>query len=130
MKYMLLMQSNKRGWDDMAKTWSPEDVRVMVEYMRVLNRELQEAGELLEVRGLSGPDEMKTLRTQDDGEPIITDGPFSETKEVLAGYWVVDVASEERAFEIAARVSRTPGPGGRPLNQAVEIHPAGVEPAP
>jgi hypothetical protein len=72
---------------------------------------------------------MKTLRAQDDGEPIITDGPFTETKEVLAGYWVVDVASEERIREIALRISRTPGPGGRPVNQAVEIRPEGVAPA-
>jgi hypothetical protein len=129
MKYMLLMHSNKQGWDDMPKTWSPEDLKVMVQFMHDLNRELAEAGELVEVRGLTGPDQMKTLQAQDDGEPIITDGPFTETKEVLAGYWVVDVASEERVLELALRISRTPGPGGRPVNQAVEIHPEGVAPA-
>jgi hypothetical protein len=129
MKYMLLMHSNKQGWDDMPKTWSQEDIEVMVQCMHDLNKELQDAGELVEARGLTGPDAMKTVRAQDDGEPIITDGPFSETKEVLAGYWVVDVASEERAIELALRISRTPGPGGRPLNQAVEVHPEGVAPA-
>ncbi|GAA1645577.1 YciI family protein [Kribbella alba] len=129
MKYMLLMHSNKQGWDDMPNTWSQEDIGVMVKYMRELDSDLADSGELVESRGLAGPDEMKTLRAQDDGEPIITDGPFSETKEVLAGYWVVDVASEDRIREIALRVSRTPGPGGRPLNQAVEIHPEGVAPA-
>jgi hypothetical protein len=129
MKYMLLMHSNKQGWDDMPNTWSQEDLQVMVQCMHDLNKELQDAGELVEARGLTGPDAMKTVRAQDDGEPIITDGPFSETKEVLAGYWVVDVASEERALELAVRISRTPGPGGRPLNQAVEVHPEGVAPA-
>jgi hypothetical protein len=129
MKYILLMHSNKQGWDDMPNTWSQEDIGVMVKYMHELDSDLTDSGELVESRGLAGPDEMKTLRAQDDGEPIITDGPFSETKEVLAGYWVVDVASEERIREIALRVSRTPGPGGRPLNQAVEIHPEGVAPA-
>ncbi|WP_433004593.1 YciI family protein [Kribbella sp. CA-294648] len=129
MKYMLLMHSNKQDWDDMPNTWSQEDLQVMVQCMHDLNKELQDAGELVEARGLTGPDAMKTVRAQDDGEPIITDGPFSETKEVLAGYWVVDVASEERAIELAVRISRTPGPGGRPLNQAVEVHPEGVAPA-
>jgi hypothetical protein len=128
MKYMLLMHSNKQGWDDMPNTWSSEDIGVMVKFMNELDRELVDSGELVESRGLAGPDEMKTVRAQDDGEPIITDGPFGETKEVLAGYWVVDVASEERVLELAARISRTPGPGGRPLNQAVEIHPEGVAP--
>jgi hypothetical protein len=129
MKYMLLMHSNKRDWDDMPNTWSREDIGVMVKYMHELDSDLADAGELVESRGLAGPDQMKTLRAQDDGEPIITDGPFTETKEVLAGYWVVDVASEERIREIALRISRTPGPGGRPVNQAVEIRPEGVAPA-
>jgi len=129
MKYMLLMHSNKQGWDDMPNVWSQEDLKVMVECMHELNRELQESGEFVEARGLTGPDAMKTVQAQENGEPIITDGPFTETKEVLAGYWVVDVASEERALELALRISRTPGPGGRPLNQAVEVHPEGVAPA-
>jgi hypothetical protein len=129
MKYMLLMHSNKQGWDDMPKTWSQQDLEVMVKYMHELDQELKDSGELVESRGLAGPDQMKTLQAQDDGEPIITDGPFGETKEVLAGYWVVDVASEARVLELAEHISRTPGPGGRPVNQAVEIHPEGVAPA-
>lgn len=129
MKYMLLMHSNKQGWDDMPKTWSQQDLEVMVKYMQELDQDLKDSGELVETRGLAGPDQMKTLQAQDDGEPIITDGPFGETKEVLAGYWVVDVASEARVLELAEHISRTPGPGGRPVNQAVEIHPEGVAPA-
>ncbi|NEA30452.1 YciI family protein [Streptomyces sp. SID13031] len=129
MKYMLLMHSNKQGWDEMPNVWSPEDIGVMVKYMQQLDDDLQKAGELVETRGLSGPDAMRTYQAQDNGEPIITDGPFGETKEVLAGYWVVDVPSEERLLEIVHHISITPGPGGRPLNQAVEIHPEGVAPA-
>ncbi|GAA0929702.1 YciI family protein [Kribbella koreensis] len=129
MKYMLLMHSNKQGWDDMPKTWSQDDLKVMVEYMHELNRELQAAGELVEARGLEGPDKMRTYQAQPDGEPIITDGPFSETKEVLAGYWVVDMATDERLLEIVDRISVCPGPGGLPVYQAVEIHPEGVAPA-
>ncbi|TCM44469.1 YciI family protein [Kribbella sp. VKM Ac-2568] len=129
MKYMLLMHANKQGWDDMPKTWSQQDLEVMVKYMHELDQDLRDSGELVETRGLAGPDQMKTLQAQEDGEPIITDGPFSETKEVLAGYWVVDVASEARVLELAEHISRTPGPGGLPVNQAVEIHPEGVAPA-
>jgi hypothetical protein len=129
MKYMLLIHSNKQGWDEMPTQWSDDDVKVMVEYMHEINRDLQAAGELVEVRGLTGPDHMKNVRADDDGEPIVTDGPFSETKEVLAGYWVIDVASEQRALEIALRVSLAPGPGGRPTNQNVEVHPEGQPPA-
>jgi hypothetical protein len=129
MKYMLLMHSNKQGWDDMPTAWSQDDLKVMVQYMHQLNGELQKAGELVEARGLTGPDAMRTYQAQPDGDPIITDGPFSETKEVLAGYWVVDVATEERLLEIVHRISVTPGPGGKPLNQQVEIHPEGVAPA-
>ncbi|MEV6283702.1 YciI family protein [Kribbella sp. NPDC051770] len=128
MKYMLLIDSNKRDWDEMPTLWSDQDVKVMVEYMHDLNRDLQASGELVEVRGLTGPANMKTVHADDDGEAIVTDGPFTETKEVLAGYWVIDVASEQRAVEIALRVSLTPGPGGRPTNQNVEIHPADAEP--
>ncbi|ADB33298.1 YCII-related protein [Kribbella flavida DSM 17836] len=128
MKYVLLMQATKQRWDAMPQTWSEQDVKVMVDFMHDLNEELQKSGELVEVRGLPGPDHMKTLQADENGEPIITDGPFSETKEVLAGYWVVDVATEQRALEIALKISLTPGPGGRPVNQPVEIHPEGVAP--
>ena len=128
MKYMLMMHANKQGWDELATTWSQDDVKVMVEFMHQLDQELADSGELVEERGLAGPDQVKTVRAQDDGEPVVTDGPFPESKEVLAGYWVVDVDSEERALEIALRISTTPGPGGVPLNQPVEVQPVGQAP--
>lgn len=128
MKYMLLMHANKQGWDEMATAWSQQDIKVMVEFMREFDQELRDSGELVDDNGLAGPDQVKTVRAQDDGDPIVTDGPFPETKEVLAGYWVVDVASEARALELAARISRTPGPGGAPLNQPVEVQPVGQAP--
>ncbi|GAB3830916.1 YciI family protein [Kribbella italica] len=129
MKYMLLIHSNKQGWDEMPTQWTEDDVKAMVGYMDAINRDLQAAGEMVEGRGLAGPDQMKNVRAGDNGEPLVTDGPFSETKEVLAGYWVVDVASEQRALEIALRISLAPGPGGRPTNQNVEVHPEGEAPA-
>jgi hypothetical protein len=128
MKYMLLMHASKQDWDEMPKAWSQEDVKRMVEFMQELDQGLRDSGELVDENGLTGPDQLKTVRAQDDGEPVVTDGPFPETKEVLAGYWVVDVASEERAVEIAVSISRTPGPGGAPLNQPVEVQPIGQAP--
>ena len=63
------------------------------------------------------------VRAKPDGSPAVTDGPFAESKEVLAGYWAIDVESEARALALAARASAAPGPGGKPLNMAIEVHP-------
>jgi hypothetical protein len=127
MKYMLLMQGNKQGWSEMA-AWSPEDVQVMMQFMEDLNKELTDNGELVQAVGLTGPDQLKTVQVKDDGEAVITDGPYPETKEVLAGYWIVDVKDEERVIELATRISKTPGLGGQPVNQPVEVHPVPDQP--
>jgi hypothetical protein len=119
---MLLIQANPQAWRELD-TWSTDDVRAMVDYMDTLNRELEAAGELVEANGLTGPDNAKIVRAQPDDEPVVTDGPYAESKEVLAGYWVVDVADERRAIEIAARASAAPGPGGVPTYQPIEVHP-------
>jgi hypothetical protein len=66
---------------------------------------------------------MKVVRANDDGSAIVTDGPFPEAKEVLAGYWVVDVETPQRAYDIAARASAGPGQGGKPLNMSIEVRP-------
>jgi hypothetical protein len=125
---MLLIQANREGWRQLA-AWSEDDVKAMIDYMNTLNQELVETGEWVEGRGLSGPDFAKTVVAQSDGDPVVTDGPYAESKEVLAGYWVVDVADEQRAIEIAARASAAPGPGGVPTNQPIEVHPVGEAPA-
>jgi hypothetical protein len=85
------------------------------------NKELTESGELVAAEGLAGPDEVKVVRAQKGGPPAVTDGPFAEAKEFLAGFWIVDVESPERAYELAARASAAPGPGGAPLNMAIEV---------
>jgi hypothetical protein len=127
-KYMLLIHGNSEGWKDLDD-WSREDLQAMVRFMHGINADLSASGELLDAQGLAGPEYAKTVRASQDGEPIITDGPFSETKEVLAGFWLLEVSSEQRALEIAARVSATPGPGGILINQPVEVHPIGEPPA-
>jgi hypothetical protein len=127
-KYMLLIHGNSEGWKDL-EDWSQEDLRAMVGFMHGINADLSASGELLDAQGLAGAEYAKTVRASQDGDPIITDGPFSETKEVLAGFWLLDVASEQRALEIAARISATPGQGGTLINQPVEVHPIGTPPA-
>jgi hypothetical protein len=127
-KYMLLIHGNSEGWKDLDD-WSQEDLQAMVRFMHGINADLSASGELLDAQGLAGAEYAKTVRASQDGEPIITDGPFSETKEVLAGFWLLDVPSEQRALEIAARISATPGRGGTLINQPVEVHPIGEPPA-
>jgi hypothetical protein len=83
-------------------------------------QKLSASGELVAGEGLAGPEQAKLVRAGKDGRPI-TDGVFPETKEFLAGYWIVDVESPERAYEIAAEASAAPGPGGEPLNMGIEV---------
>jgi hypothetical protein len=120
MKYMLLMGVTKAGWDEVG-TWPPGDIRAHIDFMELVNRELAESGELVEGQGLSAPDWAKVVRAGADGAPAVTDGPFPEAKEFLAGYWIVDCESEERAIEIAARISAAPGRGGAPMNMPIEV---------
>ncbi|SHK98142.1 Uncharacterized conserved protein [Pseudonocardia thermophila] len=101
--------------------WDPADVQAHLDCLRALNDELARRGELVEMNALSGPELAKIVTADGSGPPVVTDGPFPEAKEVLAGYQLVDVESEERALEIAAAVSAAPGPGGVPLRQRIEV---------
>ncbi|GIJ45625.1 sigma associated protein [Virgisporangium aliadipatigenens] len=124
MKYMLLMNSNGNAWggDAGLPGWSPEDIDRMMGFMEDLNKDLQARGEWIDAQGLTGPQDAKLVRAR-DGQPVITDGPFAESKEFLAGYWLLKLESDERAVEIATRISVCPGPGGAPLNQEIQIRP-------
>ena len=93
----------------------------MIQFMQQLNTDLGAAGELVGAEGLEYPPRPRVVRAQAGGTPLVTDGPFVETKEFLTGYWIVDVPDEQRAFEIAARASSCPGPGGAPLNMPIEV---------
>jgi hypothetical protein len=99
---------------------SAKDQQAHMAYWKNLNKDLAESGELVAVEGLAFPDQAKIVRADKDGTPI-TDGVFPESKEFLAGYWVVDVESSERACAVAARASAAPGPGGTPLNMPIEV---------
>lgn len=118
MKYMMMM--NVPGGPYRIDGWSKKDFEAHIAFMKDFNRELTESGELVGGEGLAGPDQAKRVRAAEDGTPV-TDGVFPESKEFLAGYWIVDVESPERAYELAARASAAPGPGGSPLNMHIEV---------
>lgn len=118
MKYILMMNTMKAGHG--VPEWPKKDLQNHIAYMRTLGKDLHNSGELVSAEGLSFPGEAKLVRAGKDGTPI-TDGVFPETKEFLAGFWIVDVESPERAYAIAARCSAAPGPNGAPLNMPIEV---------
>jgi hypothetical protein len=127
-RFMLMMHAPRGSgnWD--MPGFSPDDVKALVAHMHRLNRDLKERGEFVTGEGLTPPGQARIVRATSTGTPSVTDGPFVETKEFLSGFWIVEVARAERAYEIAARVSATPGPGGAPLNMAVEVREVGTAP--
>jgi hypothetical protein len=119
-KYMLLMKYDVEGVPPID-TWSPEDLRRQIQFQKDLDASLVASGELVGAEGLAWPDTAKLVRSDGVQPPVITDGPFAESKEFLAGFWVVDVESEARAIEIAATASASPGPAGVPMQQVIEV---------
>jgi hypothetical protein len=101
--------------------WSPEDIRAHIAFQQALNAELAELGELVDAQALAAPEQAKFVLSNGAGAPVITDGPYPESKELLAGYRLVDVETLDRALEIAARVSAAPGPDGVPVQQRIEV---------
>jgi len=119
MKYMLMMNVPGNGPYQIG-SWPKKDIQAHIGFMKALNRKLRDSGEFVGAEGLSGPDQARLVRAGKDGTPV-TDGVFPESKEFLAGYWIVDVDSAERAYAIAAEASVAPGAGGAPLNMAIEV---------
>ena len=120
MRYMLMMHAPRGTGDYQIFDWSPEDFQAHMAFMHRLNRDLTAAGEWVDGQGLTPPGQARLVRAGKDGAPV-TDGPFAESKEFLAGYWIVEVDRPERAYEIAATASAAPGPGGAPLNMPIEV---------
>ena len=121
MKYMLMMHAPRGDGDYQVSSWSPEDFQAHIQFMVDLNAELTNSGELVGAEGLAPPAEARIVRAGGNGTPAVTDGPFAEAKEFLAGYWIVEVDKAKRAHEIAAKASAAPGPGGEPLRMAIEV---------
>ncbi|MEV0031469.1 YciI family protein [Nocardia sp. NPDC050793] len=122
MKYMLLKTYSEAAFcDTPISEWAPEDIKAHIDFQRALCEELAKSGELVDAQGLAGPNEARVVSADGRSAPVITDGPFPETKEFLAGYWIVDVDSPDRALQIAAQASAAPGPGGKPIGEYIEV---------
>ncbi len=121
MKFMLMMNAPRGSGDWGVMKWAPEDLKAHIGFMKRFAEELKAEGTLVGAEGLAPPGQARIVRAGKSGGPEVTDGPFAEAKEFLAGYWIVDVETPEQAYAIAARASVAPGPGGKPLNLAIEV---------
>ncbi|HEY0471073.1 MAG TPA: YciI family protein [Kribbella sp.] len=128
MKYMILTYASQEDYDGMAgkdsgkPAWTAEDFAAMGAFMEKFNADLAESGELVETRGLAAPVLTRRLGSK-DGASVVTDGPYAETQEVLAGYWIVECDSFDRATEIAARLADTPAPDFARATAYADIRP-------
>jgi hypothetical protein len=122
MKYMLMMHAPRAGWETAGiATWPMEDIKNHIRFMKDFAVELQQAGELVGAEGLASPEHARIVRARKDGSPEVTDGPYPEAKEFLAGYWIVDVETTDRAYELAAKASAAPGQGSAPMRMPIEV---------
>ncbi len=119
MKYILLMSGTMAGVEG-YHAWSQKDIDAHMAILRDINKELAGTGEFVATQGLAEPRDAKVVRGEKNGMPV-TDGVFPESKEFLLGYWIVDVATAERAYAIAGRISAAPGPGNVPTNMPIEV---------
>ncbi len=126
MKYLVMVQCTQADYEAMkgkasahSPAWSEQDVQAMYAYMGAISDDLAETGEVIDAQGLVEPARTRTVTLGEDGKSVITDGPYSETKELLAGYWLLDCANLERVTEIAERVARCPLPAGAPVYPVV-----------
>ena len=100
MKFML--QMNVKGGPYQMKGWSQEDVKRMIDFMHQFNKDLKAKGQFVAAEGLVAPNEARIVKANDDGSPSVTDGPFAESKEFIAGYWMIEVDTADEAYRIAA----------------------------
>ena len=120
-KYLLGVDFSPGVVETPMEEWQPKEIEAHLDYYRALSKELEESGELVQSEILTGPDLAKIVTSDGRGAPLVTDGPFQEFKEWLAGFQIFDVESEERAIEIAARLSAVPGPDGVPTQQPIHV---------
>jgi hypothetical protein len=116
MKYIIMMFGDQSGMESQTREWIAE----MYQFMHSFNADLQQSGEFVDAQGLADASQARTVRYQ-DGMPVVTDGPFAESKESLAGYWIVDVENEARALELACTVVSFIGPAGAPPVEVRQI---------
>jgi hypothetical protein len=122
MRFMLLQNYGEVASGCVPMTeWSPEDIQAHIEFQRALNQVLADSGELIDAQGLAGPDVARFVVSDGTTAPVVTDGPFPESKELLAGYRLIEVDTLERAIEIAAESSAAPGSEGVPMGISIEV---------
>ena len=122
MRFMLMMHAPRgNAGDYQVNAWSQDDLKAHIAFMHQLNRRLKDSGEFVGAEGLAPPGDARLVRAGKKGAPPVTDGVFPESKEFLAGFWIIDVDRPERAYEVAAEVSAAPGPGGHPIGIPVEV---------
>jgi len=127
MKFMV--QMNVKNGPYQMEGWSQDDVKRMVGFMDRINADLKTAGQAVVAEGLVAPDEARLVTAKEDGSPSVTDGPFAESKEFIAGFWIINVKDADEAYRFAAKVSLCPGPGGKPLHMPLEVRAVGQAPA-
>jgi hypothetical protein len=120
MKFMMMMHAPRGNGEYQVADWRPEDFQAHIAFMHDFNARLTQAGELVDAQGLAAPGEARLVRAGADGA-VVTDGPFAEAKEFLAGYWIVEVDTPERAYALAGEASAAPGPGGAPMGIPIEV---------
>jgi hypothetical protein len=120
-RYLLIIDYRPGVVDAPMDEWPPETIMAHLDYYREQLKEIRDSGELVADEALTGMEYAKVVTSDGAGSTVVTDGPFAEFKEMLAGFQLVDVESLDRAVEIAARISAVPGPGGVPLQQPVTI---------
>ncbi len=121
MRYLLIVNFEGGVIEAPMEEWKPEEITAHLDYYKALHKELVSSGELVDSQVLAGPNLAKVVRFDGLSAPVVTDGPFQEFKEWLAGYQIVDVDSEARAIEIAAKISAVPGPGGIATQQPIQV---------
>jgi hypothetical protein len=115
MKYIILTYGSQQDYDGIAggagdkPAWTQEEVAAMGAFMQAFTEELAESGELVDTRGLAAPVHTRRVELR-SGVPVVTDGPYAEAQEVLAGYWIVECESFDRATAIAAKLAACPAP--------------------
>jgi hypothetical protein len=120
-RFLLMVNYDNGAVTEPMTSWDPEDIRAHLAYYEQLTAELTQSGELVGGERLAWPEATKIVRSDGVSAPVVTDGPYAEAKEQLAGYQIFDVESVDRAVEIAARLSAVPGPGGLPIGQPIEV---------
>ncbi|TGB14240.1 YciI family protein [Streptomyces sp. MZ04] len=127
MKYLVMVQGTQADYEAMSgkpsanspAAWSEKDLQAMFAFMGALNDDLAESGEMVDGQGLTEPAQTRLVGVDEGGRPVVTDGPYGETKELLAGYWVLDCESLDRVTEIAKRINECPQPEGAPTYPVV-----------